>query len=256
MTTNQYSMGVPILNQPYLDINDLEITVASNTTLSVGTGIARDSTNSFDIPLNAVTTLNMAVQGVNGLDTGTFAEASQYYIYLIADPTLNNVPAVIASLSNTVPFLPQGYSIYRWIGFEQTAGGSAAFLARYVTGNGNVRKHYWDAPISVLSGGTATSATAVDLAGAIPTSTQAANILPVLFDVSFTPASAGDKVTLVPGGSSSTTGASLSAVAVHAQTGQLTVAAVQVSNDPQIKYINSASSGSTTLLVQGFEYYL
>jgi len=256
MTTTQYSMGVPILNAPYLDINNLEITVASNTTLTVQPGLARDSTNSFDIPLNAVTTVNMAVNGVNGLDTGTFAEASQYYIYLIADPTLNNVPAVIASLSNTVPFMPAGYSIYRWIGFEQTASGSAAFLARYVMGNGNVRKHYWDTPISVLSGGSATMATAVDLSGAVATSTQAANILPVLLDVSFTPASAGDKVTLIPGGSSASTGASLSAVAVHAQTGQLTVASVQVSSVPKIQYLNSAGSGSTTLLVQGFEYYL
>src|SRR5258708_33714271 len=68
--------------------------------------------------------INSAVNGVNGLDTGTIAASTQYAVYLIGDSrNYNNAAAVISLTSNYPdPLMPSGYDSYRLIGFMATDG--------------------------------------------------------------------------------------------------------------------------------------
>lgn len=256
----------PVAPLQFLYINGMLGSWASNTTLSIAAGQCRDSTNNLDINIgnylygtapapasaNVATTVNTAVTGLNGLDTGTLAASTWYYLYAIADSSFHNPAGYILSTSATAPTLPGGYDSYRLIGYWLTDG-STHFIKAYETGTGTSRFKEYDAPISVLSGGTATSLTAVTLTGAVPP----IDALPVYLDVSYTPATAADYVTFVPGGSTATTGPSVSSVvAAKAQLAQIKVMSKLVSSVAKVSYINSASSGATTALVAGFDYSL
>src|SRR5260221_5827486 len=113
----------PIVNQPFLYLNGLLLSndaTTPNTKLDVASGICRDSNNIVDINLgnylglsgigtaNSSTVINFAVNGINGLDTGTFAASTGYYIFAIADSSNRLVSGAIASLSATGPTLPFG----------------------------------------------------------------------------------------------------------------------------------------------------
>lgn len=54
-------------------------------------------------------TLNLATNGLNGLDTGTIAVNTWYYLFAIHNPT-TNASGTIASLSPTTPVLPSGFT--------------------------------------------------------------------------------------------------------------------------------------------------
>jgi hypothetical protein len=243
---------VPAVDLSYLYLSGLNVSVASNTTLSIAAGQCRDSNNVIDMVVSTALTLNAAVNGANGLDTGTFAASTMYYVWLIGDSSAFLTPASLLSLSATAPTLPTGYDSQRLIGCA-LSDGSTHFLTMYMTGSGKLKECYWDAAISVLAGGSATSLTAVDLSSAVP----ALDNLPVLLSVSFTPATAADKVSIAPGGSTSTSLPAVSSVvAAKAQIAPMKVLSKLVSSVPKISYINSASSGATTILVYGFELNL
>jgi len=126
-------------------------------------------------------------------------------------------------------------------------------LKKYNVGNGNLRESYWDSAISVLSGGTATTLTGVSLAAAVPPIDNT----PVLLSVSFTPATAADKVGITPFGSVATSIQAVSGVvAAKAQVAQIKALAKLDTATPKVLYINSAASGATTLLVVGYELFL
>src|SRR6266849_7368739 len=208
---------ISIVNQPSLYINGLEDAWASNTTLTVTSGICRDSTNQVDINLgnylglsgqgtaNSSTTLNAAITGANGLDTGSLAASTWYYIFVISDSSNTNVPATLLSLSSTAPTLPFGYDVFLQVGYWLTDG-SSHFLLAWVSGNGSSRKYTWDAPISVLSSGSASTLTAIDVSTAVP---PIADNIPLLLDAIFTPATANDYLLVVAGNSTAPTGATL-----------------------------------------------
>jgi hypothetical protein len=242
---------VPVINQPSLYINNMQVTVASNTTLGVAAGQCRDSNNVIDIVLDEAVVINAAVNGINGLDTGTFAASTWYYVHVIADSSANKPVGCILSLSRTAPTLPFGYDSFRWIGVER-ADGSVHFLARYVAGNSNYRNHVWDANISALSSGAASTLTAISLTASVPPIDN----LPVTLQVGFTPAIAGQYVGFAPFGSTATALAQISSVVVAlTQRGQLRIMS-KLDTVTKILYINSAGSCTTDVSVDGFEYFL
>jgi hypothetical protein len=111
---------------------------------------------------------------------------------------------------------------------------------------------YYNSPaVSVLSGGTATSFTAIDLTtnSALPTTTLQ-NIIVGLF-VTFTPVAAGDTVQFRPTGSSST--ANLNTIvgiaAGVAQTQYIYVIAGVGSSKPEIDYKLTSGSDAVTVTV-------
>jgi hypothetical protein len=259
---------------PHLYIQGLQLSVATptaGTIICVAPGAARDSNNTIDMVVGLENYfgvdnpavqfqgyqpglfVNSAVVGANGLDQGTIAASTQYAVYLIGDSRqYNNVAAVLSLTSNTGPLLPSGYDSYRLIGFWATNSSSQFVYSSNKPQNIAGLLTYSNSPaISVLSGGNATSFTAIDLTGnsAIPTTTLQNVIVTLL--VQFTPSAAGDTVQFRPTGSSATGGLPTitGATAGIAQTQYIQVIAGVGSSKPEIDYKVSVSGDAVSVSV-------
>jgi hypothetical protein len=268
--------GVQIQNDaiyalPHLYIQGLQLSPASTTLLAVAPGAARDSNNTLDMVVGLQNyagldlpalqfqnyqpglLINSAVNGANGLDTGTIAASTDYAVYLIGDSRLYNPTAAVLSLtSNIGPLMPSGYDSFRLIGFIETDGSSHFVYATHKPQNIAGLLTYYNSPaISVLSGGTATSFTAIDLTtnSAIPTTTLRNVIVSLL--VVFTPAAANDYVQFRPTGSSATGNLPtiVGAAAGIAQTQYIQVIAGVGSSKPEIDYLVSSGSDAVSVSV-------
>ena len=238
----------PVVNQSFLYVSNLNLAVASNTTLTVAAGQARDSNNVVDMATTATTTINTAVTGLNGLDTGTLAASTWYYVYMIADSSNYNATGFVASTSATTPTLPFGYDSYRRIGCVRSDG-SSHFIVSTQIGNGTTRKYFYNAFIAVLSAGTASTYTAVDLSGAVPPLTNTA----VNLMASYTPATAANTAVFRPTGSSATSILTISGVvAAKAQDLQIELLSGIASSKAEIDYQLASGSDALTLNVLGF----
>lgn len=60
-------------------------------------------------------TVDLTVAGANGLDTGTEAVSTMYYLWVIYNPTTATVAGLL-SLSSTTPTMPSGYTYKRRVG--------------------------------------------------------------------------------------------------------------------------------------------
>ena len=237
-----------------------------NTVIDVSAGLCRDSTNTFDINLgnwfgsvpapanaNVVTTINAAINGAGGLDTGSLAASKVYYVHVIFDQTGNNLPNCIVSLSRTAPLLPAGYSNFRWIG-QMVTDSSSHFLLAYNYGNQNERKFRYDAPISVGTTSSSSSYANIDLTKFVPL----INNIPVALNVSFS-GTAADLLKLQPGNATGDAIVIEQIVTSQAQTSQVTVLAqtVAISTVPS-PVVNYKNSGTDTVVINvaGFDYSL
>ena len=264
----------PIYSLPHLYISGLNISVASTTTLAIAPGQARDSTDSIDMPVgfpnlegivspalqfqnyqNPIV-LNSLVNGINGLDTGTIAASTQYAIYLIGDSrNYNNVAAILSLTSSPGPLIPLGYDSYRLLGFIETDGSLHFVYATHKPQNMVGALSYYNFPIiNVLTGGNATTFTAIDLtaSSAIPTTTLP-NVI-VWLQVNFTPFSAGDVVQFRPTGSSATANVTtiVGAQSNIPQSQFIQVIAGVGSSKPEIDYLVTSSSDSVSVYVAGW----
>ncbi len=257
---------------PHLYLQGLQL--SSNaptgaTAIIVAPGAARDSTNSIDMVVGLQNyfgidnpalqyinyqpglLVNSLVNGANGLDTGAIAASTQYAVYLIGDSrNYNNTAAVLSLTSNVAPILPQGYDSYRLIGFWATDGSKNFVYATNKPQNiGGLQSYFLSPAISVLSGGTATSFTAIDLTtnSALPTTTLQNIIVTIL--VTFTPVAAGDVVQFRPTGSSATGNLwSITGVSAGiAQSAYIQMIAGVGSSKPEIDY--KVTSGSDAVSV-------
>jgi hypothetical protein len=185
---------------PYGYTNGLQISndaITPNTLLDIGSGVTIDSTDTFQMINNGTIVINAATNGLNGLDTGTFAAAKVYAVFLVSDPvTLQPIGAML-SLSYTQPLMPFSYSAFKLIGFATTAAGAATFLPGYWTaGNTGYRLFMYDAKlVTAITAGTSTTYAPVNLIAAVPN----LNNLPVLVATVFTPTAAGSALNLQPG---------------------------------------------------------
>lgn len=257
---------------PHLYLSGLSIAPASTTLLSVAPGAARDQNNVMDMVVglqnyfgnvNPATQIlnyqpglliNSAVNGVNGLDTGTIAASTQYAVYLIGDSrNYNNTAAVISLTSNYPgPIMPAGYDSYRLIGFIETDASSHFVYATHKPQNMAGFLQYFNSPaIAVLTGGNATTFTAIDLTtgGAVPTTTLPNVIVGLL--VVFTPAAVGDVVQFRPTGSTATGNLPtiVGVAAGIAQTQYITMIAGVGASKPEIDYLVTSGSDAVTVSV-------
>lgn len=69
--------------------------------------------------LNVSVTADLAVSGINGLDTGSISAAKWYYFFVVYNPSTGTVGA-LWSLSATSPTLPAGYTMFARVGVNQT----------------------------------------------------------------------------------------------------------------------------------------
>lgn len=187
------SVNLPVVNAPYLSVSGLELAVASTTTLTMALGRARNTTDLNDIILSAGVTINAAANGINALDTGTFAASTLYAVYAVGDSSANHASGALLSLAaSSAPTLPVGYDMYRIIGYARSDG-STHFLAGYWYGSANERLFTYDVPIAtaVTAGSSATYA-AVTLTTFVPAISQ----LPVLIECNWTANAAADTLAL------------------------------------------------------------
>lgn len=263
-TTNPIT---PIVNQPFLYVNGMQLSVASNTTLTVQAGACRDSTNEIDINVGGyygatpvASTINTAVNGLNGLDQGTLAASTVYYVYAIADQAGFNPSGYILSLNASNPLMPtgvfpSGYSSWRKVGTAIT-NSSIHFFVIYQIGNNNQRTYFYDAPPTALSAGASTTAAVVNLTNYVPiTGVSNSDVVnrEVILAASFVPNTAGDVANVFPSGSSSSTLPTITGqVTTVAITQQLFVNAVNVSGEMEVQYKVTSGSDALTLLVYGF----
>lgn len=224
----------------------------SGKLLSYSAGECRDSTNTFDIEVPNVTNFSVGINGLNGLDTGTIAASTWYYVYAIGSSMSLSPSGLLLSLSNQRPTMPFNCDGFRLIGAELTDG-SSNFVNRRVVGINNERSFIWDSPPTVLTNGAATTPTAIDLSSAVPVINTT---IQVLFDLFFTPNAAGDRVLLISPGSSFSSCSLSGSVAAVPQSGQLQLVSTLVTSLPEISYSNSAASGAATIKVSGFSISL
>lgn len=260
---------------PRLYIQGLQLSAATPTAatvVAVSPGAARDSTNSIDMVVGLQNYfgidnppilfngyqpglfVNSAVNGVNGLDTGISAASTQYAFYLIGDSrNYNNTACVMSLASSPAPTLPSGYDSYRLIGFWETDGSKHFVYSTNKPQNISAGLlTYFNSPaVSVLSGGNATSFTAIDLTtnSAIPTTTLP-NVMVTLL-VTFTPAAVGDVVQFRPTGSSATTNIPtiVGTTAGIAQSQYLNMIAGVGSSKPEIDYLVTSGSDAVSVSV-------
>lgn len=162
---------IPIVNAPNLYINGLAMAWVDTTHITVAPGRARDSSDTNDIILDTIKTINVRNNGALGLDTGTLAPNTFYAVYLVADSTAYKDPTVLISTSITTPLLPLGYDMFRRVGMiktNATAAPNTLVLQFWQTGLSNDREMWYDLPISVLAATAGAAFAAVSLATAVP----------------------------------------------------------------------------------------
>ena len=259
----------PIYLLPNLYLDGLNISVASTTILGIAPGMCRDAGNAIDMEVGFSNLqgivypatqiqgyipgllVNSAVNGANGLDTGTLAASTQYAVYLIGDSRgYMPVAGILTLTSRVLPVMPQGYDSYRLLGFMATDGSSHFVYATSKPQNMvGALEYLLQPPIAVLSGGNATTFTAIDMSSAIPTTTLENVIVTLL--VTFIPAAAGDVVEFRPTSSAATSGIPTitGVTAGIAQSQYMVMIAGVGSSKPEIDYLVSTSSDSVSVSV-------
>ena len=242
-------INVPVVNAAYLNVQGLQLAVASNTTMTMAAGAARNSTNENDIILNAPVTINAAANGINGLDTGVLVLSALYAVYVVGDSSQNNPAGAVISANASAPLMPVGYDMYRLVGYVRTDA-SVHFLAGYWSGSSNERTFTYDAPITVGTTNASAAYADIDLSTLVPI---VDNLL-VSIAYNFAPNADGDSFEMH--GANSTG----DAVTVYAPTaakhvGANTQVLAQIkAAKPQISYKTAAAIGSLALLVAGYKY--
>lgn len=230
------------------------------TVLDVAPGSCLDSTGTYQLNSNSSITINAAVNGLNGLDTGTFAQAKVYAVYVVWDPVTNNPTGAMISLNQSTPLMPFGYSAFLLIGYATTISNAANFLPGYWTaGNTSVRSFTFDAfQASPITAGAATTYTNVNLITLVPN----VNNTPVAVYYNFSANAAGDVLSLQCGngtGAQAIITAPVVAGTAHT-TGITSVLAQSVSISsvisPTINYKVTSGSDAVAIDVAGYTWYV
>jgi hypothetical protein len=145
------------------------VVVYNNTTnptyqLDIPSGKVGIDDGSDFILVGSTLTADISASGANGLDTGSEASSTWYYIYLIKKP--DGTVASLLSASATSPTLPSGYTMKRLIGAVYNNGSSNFEVFRQFG-----RKVMWEDDNNILSngvGGGVTSFATVAAANFIP----------------------------------------------------------------------------------------
>lgn len=146
---------------------NLSFVSTSSINIQPGTISLQISSGNYII-VNSTSTLNISslITGIGGLDTGSIAVNSWYYIYLIYNETTKTLNGIM-SLSSSIPLLPTGYTLYRRIGSIKTNQNTTNILGFSCIGNSSDKSFYWttfpNTGTTILSGGTATTSTNIPI---------------------------------------------------------------------------------------------
>lgn len=142
---NQWS----ILNQAVsakfsnrLFVSGLEVFASDSTnTANIQAGVCVSDNNRVVMSLPSGATVTMSASGIGGLDTGSVANNTFYYIWVCSGPSGTGA---VASASFTNPTLPAGYNLYkRLIGCVRTDGSATVRSQLMVRGDNGARRVYY-----------------------------------------------------------------------------------------------------------------
>ncbi len=173
VVNNEVSKAFPYSSYMPFYFNGLGISNDATTPLTkldVAPGSCLDSTGTFQISLSSAVVINIANNGLNGLDTGSIAASKMYAVYLVADPVTQQASGCMLSLaSNAIPLLPFGYSAYALIGYVAIDSG-VHILKGYWSDNDAARRLFvYDAiQATAITAGTSTSYANVNLISLVP----------------------------------------------------------------------------------------
>ncbi len=246
----------------YLDyyINGLGIfndATTPNTLLDIAPGSCMDSTGTYQLTSNATLVINGAINGLNGLDTGTLAASKVYAVYVVWDPVHNKPTGAMISLSTTQPLMPFDYNAFLLIGYVVTDA-SIHFLKGYWSaGNTSARTFTYDAfQATAITAGHATTYTNVNLITLVP---NVANT-PVQVYTSYVGATAGNALSLQAGNATGAQAIVTCQVAAVAVTTIDTILAQPVSItsviSPVINYKESNASDAVAIDVAGYQWFV
>lgn len=254
---------IPMVNAGLLYINGLQLSnsaVSANTWFNVAAGACRDHTNVNDIVISNNVVVDIAKVGVAGIDTGAVAASSLYAVYAIgssANQIGNGQPysaypgTVIISASFVQPALPFGYDMYRRIGTVATTSGSTLRpFTQY--GSGATRTMWYGGSLATsITAGASTSFVEVGVNAV--TTCVAPQTCKVLLNVTLTPATAGNKVTLSATGVSGSDYASFSGSVAAVAANNMLICPALVDNDTELFYRVSNAGDAVAIAVRGFE---
>ena len=225
------TISTPIVNARQYYINGLQLAFLTTTTMTVSAGRCSDSTNTNDIsvglPLNVAATqtgvepvdagtgavtINAAVNGAAGLDTGILVLNTFYAVYAIGDSYGVMPGSAMLSANLTTPALPTGYDMFFRIGYIKTDG-SALILNFRQDGSGLDRWMWYDTAIATnITAGSSATYVPVDAHTGLP------NSIPTMVNwaCTFTPTAANNTLVLVPGTSTSVAGYAVASGSVAA----------------------------------------
>jgi len=120
-------------------VQGLILSYIDGDTIQIGVGECRNIANDADMSLTSVQNVDITVAGINGLDTGSVANATWYSIWLVSG---TSGTGGLFSTSEDSPTLPAGYDVSkRRLGWIITyATGIPSFVQ---TGGGRERTWYW-----------------------------------------------------------------------------------------------------------------
>lgn len=102
---NQLLTAISVLAQPS---RGLRVACPGGTSVTIAPGLTYDDSFTSPMLLANTATVSISANGANGLDTGTAAANTWYYVWLILNRTTNTVAGLL-STSRTAPTMPTGY---------------------------------------------------------------------------------------------------------------------------------------------------
>lgn len=121
--------GSGLITAASRDGGNLTVVANNSNTLLVNVDylIVRNAANELFQLKSVSETINRTITGAGGIDTGSVANSTFYYLYIIYNPTTASVDGLM-STNPTTPTLPPGYTYYRKVG-AQTTNSSAQWVA-------------------------------------------------------------------------------------------------------------------------------
>lgn len=224
-----------------------------NTVINIAAGSCLDVTGSYQLTSNTVISINGAVNGLNGLDTGSLAASKVYAIYLVWDPVSFQPTGAMFSLSGTAPLMPFGYSAYLLIGYMVTDASAHILKGYWSAGNSSTRRFTFDAPqATAVTAGAATTYTAVDLSALVPNQANT----PVSIAYSYTPNAANDTFKMQGALSTGDAVTITGQVTTIKVTGNTDILAQISSSKPEINYKVSSASDAVAINVAGYTWFV
>ena len=139
--------------QNYLGCLKLEYISASQ--VKINPGCCRSDDNTTNMTLTSAKTVNITASGANGLDAGSEAASTWYYVWVIYDPT-GDTYAGLLSASASSPTLPGSYTKKRRVGcVRNNSSGDFLEFRQFLINNSREYRYIDVSQTNLLANGSA-----------------------------------------------------------------------------------------------------